>query len=109
LTISFLIQDLDNIAAVLYKIDIFQHVDKEEIDHLAKFFEKVEFNDSVVPRSNTATIGCRRILQERCGEVTVPCMKTPERGGIWKQYSCRNHPVLLDPGLFKAVKKQIVS
>jgi hypothetical protein len=30
-----------------------------------------------------------RILQERCGKVTVSCRKTPEIAGTWKQYSGR--------------------
>ncbi len=30
-----------------------------------------------------------RILQERCGKVTVSCRKAPEIAGTWKQYSDR--------------------
>ncbi len=30
-----------------------------------------------------------RILQERCGKVTVSCRKAPEIAGTWKQYSRR--------------------
>ncbi len=44
---------------------------------------------SKLPRSMILATGSRRILQERCGKITVSYRKAPKIAGTWKQYSGR--------------------